>query len=97
MTEPTKRVTVQILEKEFQVAYQPNEKEALLVAAKELDARMRKVRSSGAIVGIDRIAVMVALNLCHELQQCREQAQQNQLSNKDLNRLAEKLEQALEG
>jgi cell division protein ZapA len=95
MNEPTKRVSVQILDKEFQVACKPTEKDALLLAAKELDARMRKVRSTGAIIGIDRIAVMVALNLCHELQQHREEQAQAVETNEQLSRLADKLERAL--
>lgn len=96
MTERIKRVCVQILDKEFQVACKPDEKDALLLAAGELDARMRKVRNSGAIIGIDRIAVMVALNLCHELQQCRNERPQAPASSETLARLADKLERALQ-
>lgn len=96
MTEHVKRVCVRILEKEYQIACKPNEKNALLAAADELDARMRKVRNSGSIVGVDRIAVMVALNLCHELQQCREQSPETQPSSETLARLADKLERALQ-
>lgn len=96
MTEQIKRVCVRILDKEFQVACKPNEKEALLSAATELDTRMRKVRNSGSIIGIDRIAVMVALNLCHELQQCREQPTETSTSKESLARLADKLERALQ-
>lgn len=95
MTEQIKRVCVRILDKEFQVACKPDEKEALLSAAGELDSRMRKVRNSGAIIGIDRIAVMVALNLCHELQQARAQQPQQQADDAALLRIADKLERAL--
>ena len=62
------RVTVSILDKEYQVACQPSERDALLAAARTLDSRMRKVRNSGAVIGADRIAVMVGLNLAYELQ-----------------------------
>lgn len=96
MNEQVKRVCVQILDKEFQVACKPHEKDALISAAEELDARMRKVRNSGSIIGIDRIAVMVALNLCHELQQCREERPQTTDSTETLARLADKLERALQ-
>lgn len=60
---------VTILEKEYQVACPEGEKPALNRAASELDKRMRAIRSSGSIIGVERIAVMAALNLCHELQQ----------------------------
>lgn len=62
------RVNVSILDKEYQVACQPDERHDLMRAAGELDSRMRAVRKGGSIVGLDRIAIMVALNLCHELQ-----------------------------
>ncbi len=66
------RVTVSILDKEYQVACEPEERDALLAAARTLDSRMRKVRNSGAVVGSDRIAVMVGLNLCYELHQVQQ-------------------------
>lgn len=62
------RFSVSILDKEYQVACSPEEQHELMRAAGELDSRMRTVRKSGAIVGLERIAIMVALNLCHELQ-----------------------------
>lgn len=66
------RVSVRILEKEFFVACPYEERSALLDSAEFLNARMREVRDSGRVVGLDRIAVMVALNLAHELMQLKE-------------------------
>lgn len=71
------RVQVKILDKDFQVACPVEERDALLLAAHELDKRMRQVRNSGAMVGIDRVAVMVALNLCHELNECKKNASEH--------------------
>lgn len=108
MKDSNKRVHVQILDKEYQVACPAEEKAALLSAAEELDVRMRKVRNSGAIIGADRIAVMVALNLCYELQQAKNALHQNHSrdshsqdshsrdSDIALDRLAEKLRTVLE-
>jgi cell division protein ZapA len=91
MSLDSKRVTVRILDKDYQVACQPDEKAALLTAAQELDQRMRQVRNAGAAaLGLDRIAVMVALNLCHELQQER-----GKVPAKTLQKLDDKLDQAL--
>lgn len=90
------RVQVSILDKPFHVACQAEEKDALAAAARELDSRMRRIRNSGAIIGMDRIAVMAGLNLCHELQQARAQLKAQGLPEEDLARLAEKLEKALE-
>jgi cell division protein ZapA len=66
------RVSVRILEKEFFVACPYEERSALLDSAEFLNARMKEVRDSGRVVGLDRIAVMVALNLAHELMQLKE-------------------------
>jgi len=65
------RVSVRILEKEYFVACPYEERSALLDSAEFLNARMREIRDSGKVVGLDRIAVMVALNLANELLQAR--------------------------
>ncbi|WP_370980417.1 cell division protein ZapA [Agaribacterium sp. ZY112] len=85
------RATVNILDKDYQVACKPDERHDLMRAANELDKRMRSVKQSGTIIGVERIAVMVALNLCHELAQ----SGSNSSSNSDLNRLNNKLIEAL--
>jgi cell division protein ZapA len=74
-TEPA-RVSVRILEKEFFVACPHDERAALLDAAEFLNGRMREIRDSGKVVGLDRVAVMVALNLANELLRIREQGSQ---------------------
>jgi cell division protein ZapA len=60
------RVSVRIMEKEYVIACPYDERSALLDAAEFLNTRMREIRDSGKVVGLDRIAVMVALNLAHE-------------------------------
>jgi len=72
MTEQTIPVTVKLLDKEFRVACKEGEEQALLAAAELLNERMREVRDSGKVFGPDRIAVMAALNLTHELLQQQE-------------------------
>jgi cell division protein ZapA len=67
MTDRSARVSVRILEKEYQVACLPEERSELLDSAEYLNLKMREIRDAGNIVGLDRIAVMVALNLAHEL------------------------------
>jgi cell division protein ZapA len=68
------RVSVRILEKEYLIACPYDERSALLDAAEYLNARMREIRDSGKVVGMDRIAVMVALNLANELTKLKERA-----------------------
>jgi len=60
-------VSVKILGKEYQVACPDEEKDALIASARLLHDNMEQIRSSGKIVGLDRIAVMAALNLAHDL------------------------------
>lgn len=63
----TKGVAVKILGKDYQIGCQENQAHALLDAALLLDNKMKQIRSSGRIIGLDRIAIMAALNLAHEL------------------------------
>lgn len=60
-------VSVNILGKEYQVACPDEDKESLIKSAKLLHENMGKIRAGGKIVGLDRIAVMAALNLAHDL------------------------------
>jgi len=60
-------VTVRILDKEFRVACPENEQNSLMASADLLNTRMREVRDSGKVFGADRVAIMAALNLTHEL------------------------------
>jgi cell division protein ZapA len=64
-------VTVRILDREYTVGCEPDERDGLMAAAKILDSKMREVRGGNRMAGVDRIAVLAALNLAHELQQSR--------------------------
>jgi cell division protein ZapA len=61
------RVSVRILEKEYQFACAVDERAALLDSAEYLNTEMKKIRDSGKVIGLDRIAVMAALNMANEL------------------------------
>lgn len=67
MTDSTAQVSVRILDKEYQVACPASERTDLLDSAEVLNAKMREIRDSGRIVGLDRIAVMAALNMANDL------------------------------
>ena len=67
MTDQIAQVSVRILDKEYQVACPAEERTDLLDSAEMLNAKMREIRDSGRIVGLDRIAVMAALNITNEL------------------------------
>ena len=69
MTEKTMPVEVEILGKEYRIACAEHERDALLASARYLDEKMGDVRTGGKVVGSERIAVMAALNIAHELLQ----------------------------
>lgn len=58
---------VNILGKEYRITCEPGEEDDLIESARLVDTRMQKIRNSGKVIGTDRIAVMTALNLAHEL------------------------------
>lgn len=60
-------VVIRILDKEYQISCPPSEQEALLKSARHLDENMRKIKSRGNIHGMEKISVITALNITHEL------------------------------
>ncbi|MFQ5644459.1 MAG: cell division protein ZapA [Thiogranum sp.] len=67
MTQNAKPLRVHIMDKEYLIACPDDEREALFASAEFLTDKMREIRDTGKIVGADRIAVMAALNMAHEL------------------------------
>lgn len=65
--EQNKAVSISILGKEYLISCSENERAGLISAADYLDDKMRQIRDSGKVVGTDRIAVMAALNIAHDL------------------------------
>ena len=66
MSEP---VTIRILDREYTVGVSEDERASLNAAARMLEQRMRELRGGNKMVAPDRLAVLTALNLAHELQQ----------------------------
>ena len=76
MTQQIAQVSVRILDKEYQVACPAKERTDLLDSAEILNNKMREIRDSGRIVGLDRIAVMAALNMANDLIQAKARDQE---------------------
>lgn len=89
------KVSILILDKEYQVHCPPEEKDALLRASLELDKRMRTIRQGGNVIGLERIAVMAALNLSYDLLKTQAQAADGKASTERLERIDDKVKQAL--
>lgn len=73
MSTPTEPVNIRVLDREYTVGVNVDERDSLVAAAKLLDAKMREIRGANRMAAIDRIAVLAALNLAHELQQLRDE------------------------
>jgi cell division protein ZapA len=63
----SKTINVTIMGREFRVACPDDEREELLQSASYLDKKMREIRDSGKVIGSERVAIMAALNITHEL------------------------------
>ena len=65
-------VNIKVLDREYTIGVEPEARDSLMAAAKLLDGKMREVRGANRMAAVDRIAVLAALNLAHELQQLRD-------------------------
>ena len=89
-------VTVHILDKDYVVSCPEEEREALAESARYLDQRMREARDSGKVLGTERMAVIAALNVVHELIQHRQERDDlSQSVGGGLQDLQQKIEQVL--
>jgi cell division protein ZapA len=89
-------VSVRILDREYTVGVAPEERDSLAAAARLLDQKMREVRGANRMAAVDRVAVLAALNLAHELQQLRDERGGNEREvARALDDLQRKLDDAL--
>lgn len=97
MNKKPQPVSLIIMGKEYKIACVPDEQNDLIQSAQQLDAQMRQMRDSGKVTGADRIAVVAALNLAHELQLMKSQnAALNQTLSECLAKMTHKIENVLE-
>ena len=95
MSGKSEPVSIRILDREYTVGCEPDERDGLAAAARLLDARMREIRGGNRVAALDRVAVLAALNLAHELQQLREDnARRGKQITRALDALERKLDQA---
>lgn len=93
-----KSVVVKILSKEFQVNCPIGSEEQLLESARYLDRKMRDIRNNGRVIGLEKMAIMAALNISHELLIHRQQKEEYvQSVSEQIERLQNKLDEALIG
>ena len=67
MSADSKGLQISIMGREFRVACPEDEQKGLLEAVEYLNRKMHEIRDHGKVVGLERIAIMAALNIAHEL------------------------------
>lgn len=90
-------VTVCILDRDYQVACNTGEEESLRAAAAYLDEKMREIRNRGSVIGVDRIAVMAALNIANELLSLKPLEQEQQSLAQHISSLRDAVSKAIDG
>jgi cell division protein ZapA len=89
-------VSVSILDRDYLVACPPDEREALHAAARLLDSRLRDLRQHSRSATLERLAIMVALNLAHEQQHHKVRADTVSTSaTQDISRLISRIDGVL--
>lgn len=93
MSKTSEPVSIRLLDREYTVGVEPSGRDNLIAAARLLEEKMREVRGANRIAAVDRVAVLAALNIAHELQQLREsQAQRDRELTGALDRLQQRLD-----
>ena len=96
MSQETHSVTVQLIGYQYRFACQPAERDELLEAAHYLSDRMSEIRDHGKHLNLEAVAVMSALNLCHELlRQQRHAAEVDAIISRQARDLLQKVDEVL--
>ena len=94
--EPSNAVLIQVMGKEYHIACPEEQIVELKAAAAYLDQQMRGIRESGKVVGLERIAVMAALNITHAMQnKDAEGGLSHEAADNQVNKMNKKLDKAL--
>ncbi len=88
-------VKLSILGREFFVSCSDDQRESLDRAANHLDEQMRQIRDSGKVMGMERCAIMAALNMSYELLDLRSDASDVSERNERLRAISEKIDSVM--
>ena len=75
MSDKSITVNAKILSKEYTIACPAEEREALESSVRHVDQQMQEIRNGGKVIGAERIAVMAAINIAHEMLKSQNQVQ----------------------
>ena len=92
---PQDSLTVNILDKDYRVACPSSEKEGLKASAELLNNRLNEIKESGSVLGTERIAVMAALNLSHEVVTGKQIREEHADLDARISRLSDRIESSI--
>lgn len=96
-SDATTTIGIRILDNEYQVSCPESEADELAAAARDLNQRMTRIREAGKVFGVERIAVMAALNAIHDNRRLqREGGTGNQPTPEMVTELTRRVGEALE-
>lgn len=87
------KVAIRIMDKEYLIGCPEGAEAELFNSADYLDKKMREIRDAGKVLGLERVAVMTALNLSHEL--LKSKALQQEELEERIQKLSEKIDSSL--
>jgi cell division protein ZapA len=87
----TEALTIKIMDKEYRVACPAEEKDNLLASAELLNSKLREIKQQGSVIGTERIAIMAALNLSHDILRHQTLSVENADLNQRINALSDRI------
>ncbi len=88
-------LTINIMSKEYRVACPGNEVDSLKASAQLLNAKLDEIKAQGSVIGTERIAIMAALNMSHELLDGESLKKQHSDLNKRIDALSSRIEDSM--
>ena len=88
-------LTVKIMDKEYRVACPEEEKENLLASADLLNEKLNEIKQQGSVIGTERIAIMAALNMSHEILHNQTLSSEHEDLNQRIDELSDRITESM--
>ncbi|MBE9567336.1 MAG: cell division protein ZapA [Proteobacteria bacterium] len=88
-------LTIKIMDKEYRVACPPDEKDNLLASADLLNEKLMEIKKQGSVIGTERIAIMAALNLSHDILHSQSLVTRHDDLNQRIDKLSERISDSM--
>ena len=88
-------LTITIMDKEYRVACPEEEKDNLKASANLLNNKLSEIKRQGSVIGTERIAIMAALNMSHEILHNEALAAEHDDLNQRIDALSERINDSM--